>query len=259
MLQGFAKLWAIAAIPSILFGIIFDEWFGFTFQSFMHEFGIVVHGTFLQAFFGIGLHLARLHDIGMLILITVLVGVLHLSIGLFLGFLNEWAHSKWHAAAKLAWIGILVSGLFLIPHLMFKTSLLNLPINELTAGGIIFAASLLIILKVDGIMGIFEIPGIAGNALSYARIAAVGIAGVVVAEAIINKLIYEGMAVPNKGSMAVFAIMTIIVFILHVLNTFLAMFESLVQGARLNLVEFYGKFFHGGGKKFAPFTMEEEN
>jgi len=33
------------------------------------------------------------------------------------------------------------------------------------------------------------------------------------------------------------------------------MFECIVQGGRLNLVEFFGKFYHGGGKAFAPFSM----
>ncbi|PIN82899.1 hypothetical protein COV61_04640, partial [Candidatus Micrarchaeota archaeon CG11_big_fil_rev_8_21_14_0_20_47_5] len=241
MLRGFAVLWAIASIPSMIFGILFDEWFGFTFKTLMEEMGVHVGGSFLVVVFGSAFHLSRLHDIGTLLLITILVGVLHLSLGLFLGFVNEWGHSKTHAMAKLGWIGILASGLLLVPHLMFSASLLALPIDEVLAGGIIFAVSLLLVVRADGIMGVFEIPGIAGNALSYARIAAVGIAGVVVAEAIINKLLFEGVALPNRANPFVFFLVCAVVLLLHIANTFLAMFESLVQGARLNLVEFYGK------------------
>jgi len=43
---------------------------------------------------------------------------------------------------------------------------------------------------------------------------------------------------------------------IHMFNICLGMFESVVQGGRLNLVEFFGKFYKGGGKKFAPFKAE---
>jgi vacuolar-type H+-ATPase subunit I/STV1 len=32
------------------------------------------------------------------------------------------------------------------------------------------------------------------------------------------------------------------------------MFEGIIHGARLNVVEFFGKFFHGGGVPFAPLS-----
>jgi V/A-type H+-transporting ATPase subunit I len=109
---------------------------------------------------------------------------------------------------------------------------------------------LVIIIWAEGMLGAVELPGILGNSLSYARIAAVGIAGVALAE-VINESFMPG---PEKG------LMLLIIFplfmVLHVLNTGLAMVESIVQGGRLNLVEFYGKFFHGGGKAFVPFSVE---
>jgi V/A-type H+-transporting ATPase subunit I len=36
------------------------------------------------------------------------------------------------------------------------------------------------------------------------------------------------------------------------------MFESLIQGARLNYIEFFSKFYHGGGKAFTPFKAERK-
>ncbi len=42
----------------------------------------------------------------------------------------------------------------------------------------------------------------------------------------------------------------------HLFNAGMAMFESFIQGARLNYVEFYSKFFEGGGKEFSPFKFE---
>ena len=99
-------------------------------------------------------------------------------------------------------------------------------------------------------MGAVELPGILGNSLSYARIAAVGIAGVALAE-VINESFMPG---PEKGLMLL--IILPLFLVLHVLNAGLTMVESIVQGGRLNLVEFYGKFFQGGGKAFVPFSVE---
>ena len=36
-------------------------------------------------------------------------------------------------------------------------------------------------------------------------------------------------------------------------NIILALFEPGIQGARLIYVEFFSKFFHGGGRPFLPF------
>jgi V/A-type H+-transporting ATPase subunit I len=39
----------------------------------------------------------------------------------------------------------------------------------------------------------------------------------------------------------------------------LGMFESLVQGARLNFIEFFSKFYDGGGRPFSPFFYVKEH
>jgi len=248
LLQGFAKLWAYGAVPTILFGIFFDEWMGFKFQHLMELFGTHVPGTFIRTVFGFDFGLSRIENVTGLLLLTIITGMLHLTLGLIFGFINERKHSMTHALAKLGWIGILWSGLVLVGGLLFHA----FGIPGMAVAGVIFLVSLVLIIRADGIIGIFEIPGIAGNALSYARIAAVGLAGLIPAEFAINKLL-----LPNPKSGLVLMLIMIPIFIgLHVFNTFLAMFESLVQGARLNLVEHYGKFFHGGGSKFAPFHVK---
>jgi V/A-type H+-transporting ATPase subunit I len=101
----------------------------------------------------------------------------------------------------------------------------------------------------EGLMGLFEVPGVVSNVLSYVRIAGVGVVGVVLAE-IINEFLAPS---PSLGVLNLIIFPLFIVF--HFANAFLAMFESLVQVGRLNLVEFYSKFYHGGGKPFKPFSL----
>ena len=44
--------------------------------------------------------------------------------------------------------------------------------------------------------------------------------------------------------------------VLHFLNMIVSMFEGAVQGARLNFIEFFTKFYTGGGIKFKPFASK---
>jgi V/A-type H+-transporting ATPase subunit I len=44
-----------------------------------------------------------------------------------------------------------------------------------------------------------------------------------------------------------------ILFIGHIFNIIIGVFEPGIQGARLVYVEFFSKFYHGNGKQFRPF------
>ena len=166
------------------------------------------------------------------------------DLGFLLGAYNKWREGHmWHTAGKLAWILVEFSGVALVASVMFSA----LPASVIYPAAGAFILGLLVILKAEGAMGMIEIPGLASNIFSYARILAVGIASVVVAE-LINELLLPSA---DKG---VLAIVLIPVYVgLHLFNAVLGMFESLVQGARLNYVEFFPKFYEGGGSKFNPF------
>ncbi len=251
IIHSLGQMLAIAAVPAILFGFFFDEWFGFSFSHFMGFFGLQFSGTFLSLL-GIGLVMHRLEGLTTLIVFTIFVGIFHLSFGFILGFINEWHHDKWHAFAKLGWISLIASGVVLIPKLLFKTDMLPFG-DSFVVGGILGLLGLALVYKAEGFIGLFEIPGVLGNIMSYTRIAAVGLVGVIIAEKIINELVV-GNIMSGMTNPVLLVVMGIVVIVLHLLNLGLAMFESLIHGARLNLVEFYGKFYKGGGRKFAPFA-----
>ena len=120
-------------------------------------------------------------------------------------------------------------------------------------GAGLFLVSVAVIAGVEGFIGVIEIPSILGNILSYTRIAAVGIVGVVIAEKLVNEFL---LPLPKAGLM-LFILIPLFVG-LHLFNCFLAMFESLIQGGRLNIVEFRSKFLRGGGRAFRPFALPEE-
>ena len=85
-----------------------------------------------------------------------------------------------------------------------------------------------------------------GNVLSYLRIAAIGLASVYLAR-VANELGFSG---PIWIGLLVAALF-------HALNLVLGVFSPTIQALRLHYVEFFGKFYEGGGKAFRPFGSEE--
>ncbi|MFH1470215.1 MAG: V-type ATPase 116kDa subunit family protein, partial [Candidatus Micrarchaeota archaeon] len=185
LLVGFAKLWAYASVPAIAFGVIFDEWLGFTHAHLLELLG------FGHAVEEAGMHLplyngmSRIHDVQMLLALALITGFIQLLFGFALGAINDWGHHRKHSYAKIGWMGVLTGGFFAVSIMFFSA----FPAEWLTPAGVLFGIGILLVVVFEGPMGLFEVPGLAGNVLSYARIAGVGLAGVVPAEFIINKLL----------------------------------------------------------------------
>ena len=99
--------------------------------------------------------------------------------------------------------------------------------------------------------GLYELYGVTGylsDILSYSRLLALGLATGVIAQ-VFNQM----------GSMFGDGVIGIICFILvfvigHALNMAINLLGAYVHTNRLQFVEFFGKFYEGGGKKFSPFT-----
>jgi V/A-type H+-transporting ATPase subunit I len=178
--------------------------------------------------------------------VTILTGLVHIGCGFIIGAYNQWGHHRKHAYAKIAWIGVEIGGTVAIAsYLGFLPDFAMLP------GVGLLAASAIGLFFTEGIVGLLEIPGLAGNVLSYARIAAVGVVGVVLAE-IINEIL-----VPTPAAGLLVIILLPLLIILHAVNTFIAMFEAIIQGGRLNVIEFRSKFLEGGGVLFDPFSLKK--
>lgn len=243
ILQSVSKLWLYGAIPSIAFGIYFDEWFGishFKWLEFLKSWGIDA-GINAPLYKGV----SRVEDLTTVLGLTALIGLIHLGLGFILGAINEWNHSKKHALAKIFWLGIEIGGTIVVCSMLLTV----LPASFSQIGLIILGVSIIGLAFTEGPIGLIEVPGFAGNVLSYMRIAAVGVVGAILAEIINQSLTPK----PELGLLAL-AILPFFI-ILHLANGFIAMFESLIQGGRLNILEFRSKFLKGSNKYFEPFAL----
>ena len=105
---------------------------------------------------------------------------------------------------------------------------------------------------------LFDLTGILGDVMSYARIAGVGLATFYLAS-VFNVLgpIFAGF-VPGGGQAAAIGSGVVIVIILiigHVVNLLLGVLTGFIHSLRLCFVEFLFKFYEGGGREYNPFKL----
>jgi V/A-type H+-transporting ATPase subunit I len=219
----------MASLATILFGFVYGEFFGT--ELFEHPI------------------MNRVENINQILLITIIVGVIHVNLGLALGFINEMRkHGLQHAIfAKFSWVLVEAGvGAFILD--MF--GVIQLP--NIVAGLLVLTGAAML-LKSEGIAGIIEMPTLFGHIMSYARLFGVGIASVMMAQ-IINHSVGELFA--QGGFSIVLGIGLLVAG--HVMNFLIGIIDSFIQSLRLHYVEFFGKFYEGGGKPYIPFGMRKE-
>jgi V/A-type H+-transporting ATPase subunit I len=103
-----------------------------------------------------------------------------------------------------------------------------------------------------GLYGLYNITGYLSDILSYSRLLALGLTTGVIAS-VFNKMGSMG----GTGPLGI--ILFIVVFIIgHSINIGINLLGAYVHTNRLQFVEFFGKFYEGGSRKFSPFCSKEK-
>ena len=103
----------------------------------------------------------------------------------------------------------------------------------------------------SGALGLFGITGILGDWLSYARLLALSLAtaGMALAFNIVGQII------PQIIPLGI-VIAPLILVIAHSANLGIQSLGAAIHSLRLQYVEFFNRFYKGGGNKFTPFKIE---
>ena len=253
-------------VVGIVLGFIFDLHFGFHMNGYLFDVlasagvtGLPEPGEILnrpsQAF------LDPIHNAGTLLLYAGYIGIGFVSFGLILGLIDcIRMGEKKEALVKVGWLmvgwGIVLLGLALIGGDAINPTWDRLvevnPIAYMYYGLIFGGIALMVACdKSKGpmkVMALMEVATIISHILSYTRLIGILLASVILAHTIdyvFLKSINIGIPLVILGTM--------ILFIGHLFNIIIGVFEPGIQGARLLYVEYFSKFYRGNGRTFKPF------
>lgn len=239
--KDFARFGLFLSIPTIFFGAIYGSYFGdiiaipgllvptkdvITILAASIIFGVI------QIFFGLGIKYYSLCRMGRAKDAFIDVGswiITLLSIGVFAGS----GMLGWPAVIKTISVVAMIFGALLIIYSGGR--------YEKSKGAQIG----------QGLYNLYNITGYIGDLVSYSRLMALGLSGGSIAVAL-NMLITQ-----MSGWFAII-IVPLLFVLAHLFNLALSLLGAYVHTARLQYVEYFSKFYEGGGRPFTPFTASEK-
>lgn len=259
-LKKMLRMFFYCGISTVFWGVMFGGYFGDVIpvvaSTFFHK-EVVVPAVWF----------APLDDPMKLLMFSFLFGIIHLFVGLgakgymlvksrdWMGFFSN----------VLCWYALLAGLiLMLLPSDMFAsmagvTIVFPAWVGALAKWMSIISAVCIVIFSETGTkniaariaLGAYDLYGVSGwlsDVLSYSRLLALGLATGVI-----------GTVINTMGSMLGDSIIGFILFwvifiVGHLLNMAINLLGAYVHTNRLQFVEFFGKFYEGGGRPFRPFS-----
>ncbi len=197
------------------------------------------------------------------IVVALVIGLIHVNIGHVLALIQGIRRRQKHII--LGRIGLFVLEVPAIPWVMHFVGIDVLPLAEQTYSiliyGMLAGIALLIAASLvergpflGSIFWLFDVTGLLGDVMSYARLAGVGLATYYLAYCFnLMSTLISGMLPIIIGP-----IIGILILIFgHVLNLLLSSITCFVHSLRLCFVEFLFKFYEGGGREYSPFKLRK--
>ncbi|MGN0796428.1 MAG: V-type ATP synthase subunit I [Christensenellales bacterium] len=254
----------LGGVSTIIWGIIFGGWFGIDLNL------LGIESEFLSGLIGLSLFQPLSEPLIMLGLCLGL-GVLQIVVAMILntynlfrkaykyGKNNKQRRSEYIVEAfssSITWLMIMFGIGFVVLALLFKVMpclYVGIVLIALGVVGILVCSAIKkksALGLITGIAKLYDGVNIVSDILSYARLFGLGLAGGVVAM-VVNMLasVIIGM-IPIPAIGVIVAIPILIIG--HVFNLFISGLGAYVHDCRLQFIEFYGKFYEGGGRLFVP-------
>lgn len=217
---------------------------------------------------------------GVFMLVCLGFGYLHVILGYFVDFFYKLKIKMAKEAfldalpVILVMLGVLPLAInFLVP-MFLKDTVVNAPL--VTPGIYLALAGIVLIFLFSGrtmadgivgqliwgIKGVYDLTGLLGDVLSYFRLFALGLAtgligGVVnkLATDVLGKLSFDGVSAIIGSVLSIIGFIVILVAG-HIYNLLMNALGAFIHTMRLQFVEFFTKFFEGGGEAFNPFKIK---
>ncbi len=256
-LTGFGKnlltLMIYCSYPTILVGIFLGSYFGMDLQ-------IIPSAALRNLLLSVKLTDPVTNPLSLLIF-SLIIGVVQIYFGLIVRFVLDLRQKDLKEAMILSglWvffvtgiIGWVIAGMVKITALivffkiLFYISMLGLVATQGRHHKNPFMRFC------SGVISLYRVSGFVGDILSYSRLFALGLVTSVLSM-VINLLAKMLAGIPVIGGVLLIGLL----FGGHIFNFFINILGSFVHPARLQYVEYFSKFFEGGGSFFRPFTWKK--
>lgn len=225
--RDLATVFIVSGASAIFFGFLFGEFLGD-----LGEKAGLLHPILLN----------RIEALKTLIVVALAIGIGHVLLGIIISIVSHARRRDLkETGAKAVYFTLIVSFLSLIA-VMFGL----VPRAVMPWGAGVMAVSFIALVVLEGMLGPIEFIEALGNIVSYVRLMAVGTASVVMA-----------LVANRMGEMADNMVLGVIIAgLIHCLNLLLSILSPSIQSMRLQYVEFFSKFYEGGGRLYKPFKKK---
>lgn len=248
---------AMGGVSTAIWGILFGSYLGFPTSSMTDAGGNPLNFALL---------FNPLDEPLYMLIMCFALGFLQIVAGMIINAVNLFKRGRWVDAlfADFTWFAIFLGIGLIAVSLLLK----GMP-AVLKYVGIAFAASGALTLVLSGIRGkkgVKALKGILGgfgklydgvnilsDILSYSRLFGLALSGGVVA--MVVNMICEVVAgfFPQNVAFIGYILCIPVYMVGHAFNLAISTLGAYVHNCRLQYIEFYGKFYEGGGHQFVPF------
>ncbi|MBQ3346631.1 MAG: V-type ATP synthase subunit I [Synergistaceae bacterium] len=252
--KDFIKLFLFCSVSTFIYGVISGSFFGNFIDSFLPPLIPLKNALML---------VDPMTNPMQVLGISLLLGVIHLMFGLLIAAYDKLRHGEFVDAVgnNISWFLLIVGlclygvglGGMLPPHFV-----------QIGAAMAIIGAVIIFIYAgkgepnyikkvINGFLALYGSTSYLGDILSYSRLLALGFGSAVIGM-VINLLGGLAADIPYVG----WLVAVVVIVGGHIFSIAINILGSFVHPLRLQYVEFFGKFYTGGGQPFTPLTLSQE-